>query len=324
MKLNKKLLRAVCIFIVTALFICMSSGCIKENNNEDVTVVSGFSVHFIDVGNGDCIFIRFPDGKNMLIDCGENSQSNLKNIDNILKTYSVTTIDYFVLTHPDADHVGNAESIVNSYTVNKAFIPNIYNGQDYKSFYKGVTALQKKGVEIVYSRLGDGVLTDTYFMVFLSPCASLDGDVYGEFNGLDCPTDAQINDLSPMIYVEYSNVSFLFTGDASKTQEKLVEDNVKLGIYNQFMKGKIDLSQVDFLKVAHHGADDCSSQDFLNMVQPQNAIISVGGNNIYGHPSSRVLDRLYLANPNVNLLRTDVCGNICISVSANGEYEIYR
>ena len=127
-----------------------------------------------------------------------------------------------------------------------------------------------------------------------------------------------------MIYVEYAGVSFLFTGDAGKQQEQLVENNINLGFYNQFVDGRIDLYNIDFLKVAHHGADDCSSQDFLNIIQPQNAVLSVGGNNIYGHPSSRVIDRLYLANPNVNLLRTDVCGNITISVSASGEYAIYK
>lgn len=324
MKLTRKLFRAVCILLVTALFVCVGSACVKEKPQEDLTIVSGFSVHIIDVGNGDCIFVRFHDGKNMLIDCGVPSKNNLANINKVLKSYSVTQIDYLVLTHPDVDHVGNAEAIVNTYNVNKAYIPNIYNLQEYQAFSKALTTLKNKNVQLEYSSIGSGVLNDKYVVAFLSPCASGAGDVYGEFNGIELPTDKQINNLSPVIYLEYAGIKFLFTGDAGKEQEGIIQSNYNSGLYDKFYNDRVNLDQIDFLKVGHHGAEDCSSQDFLNLIQPQNAIFSVGGNNIYGHPSSRVLDRLFVANENVSILRTDVSGNICISVSADGEYKIYK
>ena len=143
MKLSKKVLRVVSTLLLTALSLFLISGCSpKEAVKEEISVTTGFSVHFIDVGNGDSIFIRFHDGKNMLIDCGAKQKNNLENIERVLDTYSVKSIDYLVLTHPDGDHVGNAQSIIRKYNVERAYIPNIYNKQDYTEFNDAVNALQ--------------------------------------------------------------------------------------------------------------------------------------------------------------------------------------
>ena len=322
MKTNNKFLRAVCIMLITALFICYACACSNENPPSQISNDDILSVHYIDVGNGDCIFINFHDGKNMLIDCGAESQNNLENIAKVLKDYSVSQIDYLVLTHPDLDHVGNAQSIVKNYIVKKAYIPNIYNKQLYPSFAKAVMEMEIRKVEIAYSTMGDKILADEYIIAFLSPCWTTYGDAYGEFNGYPSPTDTQVNNLSPIIYLEYAGVTFLFTGDAGYQQEKLVENNCNIGMYDRFFENRVKLNQIDFLKVAHHGAEDCSSQDFLNIIQPKNAIISVGGDNVYGHPSSLVINRLYASNQNVNVLRTDVYGTISVTVNQFGDFQI--
>ena len=323
MNFSKKLLRVVSALLLTALSFMFIYGC-DNTESEEIPVTVGFSVHFIDVGNGDSIFVRLPDGKNMLIDCGANQNDNLQNIKRVLDTYSVKTIDYLVLTHPDIDHVGNAESIIKSYQVKRAYIPNVYNIEEYPRFDKAVDALRESSAEIKYSSLGDGVLQDDYVIAFLSPCSSSLGDPYGDFNKTPTPTDSEINDLSPIIYLEYANVKFLFTGDAGVNQERLVLTNYEVGLYTQAFYGRVNLSNIDFLKVAHHGANGSTSKDLLDEIMPTNAIISVGGDNVYGHPSSVILNRLYENNENMNVLRTDVYGNISVSVDEDGQYQINK
>ena len=82
------------------------------------------------------------------------------------------------------------------------------------------------------------------------------------------------------------------------------------------------LMGIDFLKVAHHGSNNSSGEEFLSKIYPKNAIISVDGNNIYGHPSTDLLKRLYFNNSNLNLFRTDVCGSVSVKVDDGGNYRV--
>ena len=108
---KRKGITAILIFIFCLLTLCACGRPIPPDT--EIRVFSGFSVHYLDVGQGDAIFIRLPDGKNMLIDCGEKDLEgdNAQYIIEYLNEYSVQTIDYLILTHPDSDHVGNAEEI---------------------------------------------------------------------------------------------------------------------------------------------------------------------------------------------------------------------
>ena len=97
-----------------ALLLCVvfAFGCASPvPPRTDREVFSGFSVHYVDVGEGDCIFIRLPDNKNVLIDCANDSEELFEVISTLLGDYGVKTLDYFILTHPDSDHVGNAKAI---------------------------------------------------------------------------------------------------------------------------------------------------------------------------------------------------------------------
>lgn len=315
------------LFALITLLYCFVSACSCEDALPEVVAVKceeSFSVQFIDVGNGDSIFIRFPDGKTMLIDCGEPSDTIFRNITSVIDAYGVSQIDYLVLTHPDIDHVGNANSVIEKYYVNTAFVPNIYDKQSYTEFSSALSVLQSKGALIKYSSPYIFLEGSGYYLAFLSPCAENQGDYYGEFNSSVTPDDQMVNDLSPIIYLEYAGVRFVFTGDAGVEQERRVLERYDAGIYDAIHRGKVNLRDVDFLKVGHHGSLDCSSDEFLYVLKPRNAVFSVGGNNSYGHPSTITLTRLIYSNPSVNFLRTDVYGTIGVGVSPSGETKIYK
>lgn len=312
---------SICAFAL-ALFL---GSCEDEQiESPDFPYVQGFSVNYIDVGNGDCIFIRFPDGKNLMIDCGARSDKNYKEITRFLDGYSIKSIDWLVLTHPDVDHVGNAEKIIKSYDVKNAFIPDVYAVEEYPTFSKTVNALNEKGVQTKISQMYTQIATQDYFLAFLSPSSRGAGGYYGEFNALNQPSDSAVNDLSPIIYLEYKSVRFLFTGDAGYKQEEILLENVNAGLIKAIHGDRVDLYDVDFLKVAHHGADDCTSEEFLQVVKPKYAVISVGAQNNYGHPSYVTLNRILECSQDVTLLRTDVSGSITVGVDLDGDVSIIK
>ncbi len=320
--LRKIIKRVISIgIILVALLYCFLGGC-SSCQKEKFIVVQGFSVNFIDVGNGDSIFIRFDDGKNMLIDCGLSSKDNFDNVCKVLDAYNTYTINYFVLTHPDAEHVGNVSNILSKYKIEKAFIPNVYNKAMYSTFNNGYNSLVKSGVEITHTNIYQSISGTNYFLCFLSPCLEGAGDYYGYFNGLSSPTDKDINNLSPIIYLEYKGVRFLFTGDATKEQENAVINNNTNGLYDLIHHKNINLYDIDVLKVANHGSTDSSGLDFLSILRPRFAIISVGGNNVYGYPSALVINNLYKVNSSVKVLRTDVFGDISLAVDFNGKLRV--
>jgi competence protein ComEC len=310
--------------VITLIFLMFLSGCSSPIPPKNRQVLSGFSVHFIDVGQGDCIYVHLPDGKNVLIDCGYKNDENFDTVTEFLFTYGVTKIDYFILTHPDLDHVGNAESLIDAYNIGTLYHPHIVESSldlfpTYKSaFNKAKDKAEKLNVSDCY----DLIKGDDYFIAFLTPLPKVFSDgVYTEFNQSTAPGDTLINNLSPIIYLEYKGVSFLFTGDAGVKQEKLAIETVNATWYKNHLLSfgvSFDINNVDYLKVAHHGANDCTGKEFLQTVNPKTAILSVGGDNPYGHPSSELLARIIENNADCKIMRTDVYGTISIGVENNG------
>ena len=117
--------KIVCFAIILLLISLFSAGCYNQRhqpNNQPLSFVS-----FLDVGQGDCIFIKFSDGKTMLIDCGQPSSKVSDYVINFIRGKKVNKIDYFVLTHPDSDHIGNAIDIINSFEIGTVYIPDIHS-----------------------------------------------------------------------------------------------------------------------------------------------------------------------------------------------------
>lgn len=291
---------------------------ISKGNEREQTEKFDYAVSFVDVGEGDCMLARFPDGKILMIDCGIRNDKVYGKIDKELKRFDAKKIDYLIITHPDADHAGNALTLAKNYKIENAYVPDImehlmvFYGQ-YAEFY---SYIKNNGTEIITNHYYRTIKGDNYFLAFLTPTPkAISGSEYIDFNGSVAPTEELSNVLSPIIYMEICGVRFVLTGDAPAKQEKVALENLKTFLQVNFeyeLGRKISLESVDYLKVSHHGSDDASCMEFLTVVCPKNAIISVGGDNNYGHPADSVLTRLAEVNPLYNLFRTDVNGTITV------------
>lgn len=272
---------------------------------------NGLSVHFIDVGQGDSIFIEFPDNKTMLIDAGPSSSANI--ITNYINNLHITennVIDYVLLTHSDEDHCGAMPNVMSMFEVQMIIRPKIFSsrisgdGEDFVgnkfmcdtlAYANAINSFNDENCPIIFtdkqvlnstSKI-EGGINDTYYqLVFYSPTENY---------------YSSSNDYSPIFVIEYNNKKIMFTGDASTSTENLVMSDTQFPV-------------VDVLKVAHHGSTSSTSLDFLYQVMPNYSIISVGKNNTYGHPTTALLNRLSYINSNI--LRTDIMGTIIVNVSS--------
>jgi competence protein ComEC len=277
------------------------------------------------VGQGDAIFIHFPDGKNMMIDSGDGEKKSVDYIKGFMSEFGVDKIDYLMLTHPMQDHQGGMEMLLNNYTVSNFYIPYIIDADNFPIF-KGISELaSEKQVNKIESQSYKNIKGEDYALAILTPYPFNYPNVESAYKPINniFPTENAINNVSPMVYVKYKSVRFLFTGDAGVAQEHKVIDN-----YNAFVQMfsslgiELNLENIDFLKVSRHGSANSSSEKFLSTLKPKNAVISVGGANNYGLPSTEMLARLATASPAHNLYRTDVHGTISVYVSNDGEIRI--
>ena len=202
----------------------------------------------------------------------------------------------------------------------KAFLPYIISPQNFNLYYRALTLLNEKEVQIVYSAVGTTVFGDDYYFVMLSPNPKETTDsAYDIFNSYEDPPADVRNNVSPIIYLEYKGVRFIFTGDAGFSQEEVALNNLTLGMVN---KNKVNLDGIDFLKVSHHGAADASGDEFLQALTPKNAVISVGVNT-YSHPAKATLSRILNANEDCDLYLTSVCGTVSVFVDGKGKATVH-
>ncbi|MCQ2386885.1 MAG: MBL fold metallo-hydrolase [Clostridia bacterium] len=294
-------------------------GCYKSEKKETENY-KGFAVNIIDVGEGDAILVHFESGENLLIDCGEKSENNFNKIKKCFSFFEVENIDYLILTHIDSDHTGNALDIIKNYNVKTAYIPKILEPEKYEDFNLALNELNSKDIPTKISLIYQSINIENANILFLSQEDMFStNSSYADFNRTEIPNEKQKNNISPIIYLEYKGVRFLFTGDAESEQEIKVINNYNLGLYERF---NVNLTNVDFLKVGHHGASDSSCEKFLQTVNPKNALISVGGNNYYGHPSDETLIRFNKNCPDCMIYRTDRDGTISVRVENNDNVNI--
>lgn len=241
--------------------------------------IKELKVHFIDVGQGDSILIQTPAGQNMLIDAGSNSKGNA--VKEYLKEQGVSKIDVLVGTHPHEDHIGGLDVIIDNFDIDSIYMPKINHTT--KTYEDVLLAVKRKGLKIKSAKTG-----------MIIPLEGVDAQILAPEENLQ---SSNLNDYSIVIKLTYGNTSFLFQGDAEELTEK--------AILNAMLPIKADV-----IKIGHHGSLTSSLSEYIKAVNPSRAIIMVGKNNQYGHPSKEVLNRLL--DNKIKVYRTDIDGTIII------------
>ncbi|MCF7835648.1 MAG: MBL fold metallo-hydrolase [Candidatus Marinimicrobia bacterium] len=246
----------------------------------------GLEVYFLDVGQGDAIFIQAENGNQILIDGGQN-KAVLSQLSKVMPFYD-RSIDVVIETHPDSDHIGGLVEVLKRYEVS-LIIESGVNSDN--SIYEEIEKIiNQKNITKILARKGMRVNMDSgLYLDILFPV----GDVL----------EWETNDASVITKLVYGKNSFLFMGDSPQKIEKYLVS---------VLKEKLD---VDVLKVGHHGSKTSSAEIFIGYTSPEYAVISVEKSNSYGHPNQEVLD--VLNNFGVKILRTDELGLVKIHSDGN-------
>ena len=279
-KLIKIIIGLVILIVITIqgnLFDNVSNATASINDSTksdkiDAKVNENFSVSFIDVGQADSVLIR-NGNYNMLIDAGNNEDG--EKLVNYFKSLGIEEFTYVFATHPHEDHIGGMDDIINNFKIDNYYMSNKLSTT--KTFMDVLDALDGCNLKYTVPNKGDTLKLG-------------DANIKVIYPGDD---KSNINDSSIVLKITYGKNSFLLTGDATS--------NVERKIYNEDIKS-------DVLKVAHHGSSYSSTDVFLDRVKPYYAVISVGKNNIYNHPSNKTLEKLNKRN--IKVYRTDLDGTI--------------
>jgi competence protein ComEC len=243
------------------------------------TDFSRLQIIFLDVGQGDSILIQ-KGTKQILIDGGPSGKTELANLGKYLP-YFDREIEVVIATHPDRDHIGGLIDVSRNYKIGRVLTTGAEKDtqvfkewKDMLSYNKIETSEVSRGTEV---KFGDAQ------MKILNPPGKVSADT------------GDSNNSSVVARLDYGDNSFLFTGDIESPAEK------------EILEGGENVD-VDVLKIAHHGSKYSSSEAFIDAASPADAVISVGANNSYGHPTEVVLDALN--SRGIRIYRTDESGDI--------------
>jgi competence protein ComEC len=275
--------------VVLVLALCLIASFIWGNifASED----SLLKVTFLDVGQGDSIFIQFPDNRSMLIDGGDGKFSTLTSY---LWDERIRRIDYLVLTHPHADHVTGLADVLSYFRIGEVFD----TGQDF------TTLEYERFLKIIDTKRIPYKIVKAPQRLVLAPGLSLD-ILHPQETFLKGGSEPNNNSL--VMRLLYKRVSFLLTGDIETEAEKLLVRQYGSGLRSTI------------LKVPHQGSRTSSTARFLKTVAPEYAIMSVGAHNWFGHPHRDVLERY--RNLGIKIYRTDEEGAVIVTTDGD-EYGI--
>jgi len=242
----------------------------------------GVTAHFIDVGQAKAIFVQAPE-KTVLIDAGERDQGAM--IVRYLVSHGIRTIDIVIGTHPHSDHIGGLETVIGGMDVGTVILPRVPESitPTTATYTALLEAIARAGLKITPAKPGD-----TYD---LGGGAEL--VILGPINDHD-----ELNDMSVVSKLLFGEVSFLFTGDATKRAE------------DDILDAGIDVS-ASVLDVGHHGSKTSTTERFLLAANPAVAVISCGIDNMYGHPHGDVVS--LLRKYGQRIYRTDIDGTVIIA-----------
>lgn len=250
------------------------------------------SFWMLDVGQGDALFIETPDRYQILVDGGPNANV-VQRLGEIMPFWD-RTIDLIVLTHPHADHVSGLIEVLKRYEVGAVLESGaVHDGAEY-ALWKDMG--DEEGAEHYIAEAGMEIKTGTYAsLTVLAPFESAEGRRF-----------KNIHDASVVLLLDYRDTEFLLTGDA--------EEKIERGL---LQRGA--LSDVEVLKVGHHGSRTSTSPGFLALVRPEYALISAGEKNRYGHPHAEVVERLEAFGS--QLFRTDITGTLRLQSDGTHVYQ---
>ena len=244
---------------------------------------STLEVHFLDVGQGDATLICCGEAA-MLIDAGNNSWGD--DVRDYLEYQGIGDLDYVIGTHPDADHIGGLDVVMEAFDCGTVIMPDYE--KDTQTYTDVTDVMEEKGYELTLPQVGMVYELGEAAFTIVAP----NGE-YGD----------NANDYSVGILLEHGENRFLLTGDAEEDSEADMLDN------------GIDLS-ADVLKAAHHGSRTANTEAFLERVNPEYVVISCGEGNSYGHPHAEVLNRL--REMGIKVFRTDEEGTVVATSDGAG------
>ncbi len=239
--------------------------------------------YMLDVGQGDCLVLKFPDGKIGVVDGGKHNKGD--RVVSFLRWLATDHVDFAVSTHADADHIGGLIAVLENFRVN-LFIegPDTAETDDFRELQQ---LLVEKKVKVHHTRVGERI-----------------GGLKGTRIDVLNPSDGEDNnDASVTLLMDYGKIEFLLTGDIEAPAEREI---LRRGLARD----------IDVLKVAHHGSATSSGEEFLDAFTPEIALISVGAGNPYGHPSPKVLQRFQARK--IAVERTDQIGTL--RLTTDGEH----
>jgi len=245
-------------------------------------------VHFIDVGQGDSVLIQTTAGS-VLIDGGDNHMG--ERVTEYIRRAGIGDITYVVATHPHADHIGGLIEVLNQFPVGALIMPPVAHTT--VTFEWFLDAIENNDVPLREPIAGDSFVVGDATFTIIAPNSTGHGN---------------LNDYSVSLRVAHGMNAFIFTGDAYTFSElEMIASGHNLA--------------ANVLHLGHHGSSTSTSQEFLDAVRPDIAVISVAANNSYGHPHNTVMSRLRVAG--VRIYRTDFHGNVAI-VSDGANWVVYH
>ena len=252
-------------------------------------------INFVDVGQGDSTFIITPKNETILIDGGGSNTGSFDVGENTLLPYVLdkgyNKIDFMIISHFDSDHVGGLLTILEEIKVEKILIAKQEEqSENYKRF---LNIVKEKNIPVIIGKEGDkiNIEKDLYLDILFPESEQIEENM--------------INNNSLVFNMHYNNFSMLFTGDIEEIAEKRI-----IEITN---KSRL---KADIIKIPHHGSKTSSTRELLERVLPKIALIGVGKDNLFGHPSSETIDKL--DELEIKTYRTDINGEIMINVNKSG------
>lgn len=255
----------------------LTSGSSMQTVSGPAEVTEDLTVHFLDIGQGDCTLLTQGEHA-MLIDAGDNDQGT--KVQSYLEYLGISSLDYLVLTHPDADHIGGADVVIYKFDCNTILMPE--RKTDTRTYDDVIQAMKSKDYTAIHPEVGDSYAFGESSFTILSPARNYEDS----------------NDCSIVLRLTHGSNTFLFTGDAEEEAE------------SDMLASGMDLS-ADVLKVGHHGSHTSTSDAFLDAVSPTYAVISCEAGNSYGHPHAETLNKLRAVG--VQMFRTDDQGTITVT-----------